>query len=96
MSSEPILPGDLVMMVNATYFEEWNGTIAVVDRPLGLQCGVLNLHTLERHSFHGYRVILGDGRPVRVTPDQIIPIKPRLSGEQDEAAPEIPLDAIND
>ena len=67
-------PGDQVMVINAAYFEEWNGVIATIRSPYSLRRGVMDLHTMRYIEFWGYRVELPDGRFVSVAPHQVVPI----------------------
>ena len=67
--------GDLVLVVNAGYFEEWNGTIATVRTGYKFFQQTICLHTMKRSDIWGYSIQLGDGRRVRAESHQVIPIK---------------------
>ena len=47
--------GELVVLQNATYFEEWNGCLAVVDGRLKLR-NPRNILTMERETIVAYSV----------------------------------------
>lgn len=81
-SRRPISVGDLVLVVNAEYFVEWNGTIARVVSGLGMRRS-RNLHTLEFEEFRSYRVRLADGTIACAYPHQVRRIDP--DNEPDEA-----------
>ena len=67
--------GDLVLVVNAGYFEEWNGTIATVQTGYKFFQQTICLHTMKRSDTWGYSIQLGDGRRVRAESHPVIPIK---------------------
>ena len=67
--------GDLVLVINAGYFEEWNGTIATVQTRYTFFQQTICLHTMTRSDIWGYSIQLGDGRRVRAQSHQVIPIK---------------------
>ena len=74
--------GDLVLVVNAGYFEEWNGTIATVQTGYKFFQQTICLHTMKRSDIWGYEIQLGDGCLARAQSHQIIPIK----GDTDKRA----------
>jgi len=62
--------GDMVLMLNASFFEEWNGTIGSVIGMLQYRSPI-DLHTMKRDKALYYRVKLGDGRVVNAEPHQV-------------------------
>ncbi len=60
-----IAVGDLVIMQNATYYEEWNEMPALVIGGL-IQRRSLHLHTMERHTRWAYRVQILHSNGLRV------------------------------
>ena len=76
--------GDLVLVVNAGYFEEWNGTIATVQTGYKFFPQTICLHTMKRSDIWGYSIQLGDGRRVRAQSHQIIPIPNNADSKRKE------------
>ena len=77
--------GDLVLVINAGNFEEWNGTIATVQTGYKFFQQTICLHTMKRSDIWGYSIQLGDGRRVRAQSHQVIPIK-GITGRQSTEA----------
>ena len=71
MSQRPIQCGDHVLVVHATYHDEWIGTIAIVTASFGLHRNAICLRTLKKHEVQGYILRLGNGAKVVAAPWQI-------------------------
>jgi len=75
-AAKSIKKGDLVVMVSATFFDEWKGAIATVVEGYSMRLDVMNIQTLRRENFMGYKLRLGDGRLVSAEPYQVRPLPP--------------------
>jgi hypothetical protein len=65
-----IVPGDLVIMMNASYYTEWDGSIGEVLQPLRYTKSI-NLNNMQQEYGWFYLVRLENGREVRCGPHQV-------------------------
>ena len=85
-----IAVGDLVIMQNASYYEEWNEMPALVIGGL-TQRRSMNLHTMEHHTHWAYKVeiLQSDGLRVDAEPHQLRRLMESEPGKVEELLEEV-------
>ena len=78
---ETFVEGELAIMQHASYYEEWNGALAVVVGGLATRSPI-NMHTLEHNVCLGYQVVplVPGGFKVTCAPYQLRKLRDRDDG----------------